>query len=80
VGVLFPPTIATVISAGQVIMFRGIVLKMHKSLTFLATIQNDVERMKTLAVISVLALLALGGAAYTDQLFSSDLGIAQRAN
>jgi hypothetical protein len=28
--------------------------------------------MKTLAVISLLALLTISGAAYTDQLFTSD--------
>jgi hypothetical protein len=36
--------------------------------------------MKTLAVISILALLTIGGAAYTDQLFTSDQGTAQRMN
>jgi hypothetical protein len=36
--------------------------------------------MKTLAVISVLALLTITGAAYTDQLLTSDQGTAQRAN
>jgi hypothetical protein len=36
--------------------------------------------MKTLAVISLLALLTISGAAYTDQLFSSDQRTAQRAN
>jgi hypothetical protein len=36
--------------------------------------------MKILAVISVLALLTLGGAAYTDQLFTSNQGTAQRVN
>jgi hypothetical protein len=36
--------------------------------------------MKTLAVISILALLTITGAAYTDQLFTSDQGTAQRAN
>jgi hypothetical protein len=53
---------------------------MHKRLTFLATIQNDPETMKTLAVISILALLTISGAAYTDQLFTSDQSTAQRAN
>jgi hypothetical protein len=38
------------------------------------------EPMKILAVISILALLTIGGAAYTDQLFTSDQGTAQRAN
>jgi hypothetical protein len=53
---------------------------MHKSKTFLATIQNDFETMKILAVISILALLTISGAVYTDQLFTSDQSTAQRAN
>ena len=61
-------------------MFPGNVPKMHKSLTHLATIGIDFPAMKTLAVISILALLTIGGAAYTDQLFTSDQGTAQRAN
>jgi hypothetical protein len=36
--------------------------------------------MRILAVISLLALLTITGAAYTDQLFTSDQGAAQRAN
>ena len=60
--------------------FPRIVQKMHKSLTHLATIRTEVPTMKTMAVISILALLTIGGAAYTDQLFTSDQGTAQRAN
>jgi hypothetical protein len=45
-----------------------LVAKMHRALTFLATIGNDHQPMKTLAVISILALLTITGAAYTDQL------------
>jgi hypothetical protein len=36
--------------------------------------------MKTLAVIWILALLTMTGAAWTDQLFTSDQRTAQRAN
>jgi hypothetical protein len=36
--------------------------------------------MKALAVISVLALLTLSGAAYTDQVLTSDQHAAQRGN
>jgi len=36
--------------------------------------------MKTLAVISILALLTITGAAYTDVLFTADQEIAQRTN
>jgi hypothetical protein len=46
----------------------------------LAIIRIDLEIMKTLAVISILALLTIGGAAYTDQLFTSGQGTAQRVN
>jgi hypothetical protein len=38
----------------------------------LATIENDHPAMKTLAVISILALLTMTGAVLTDQLFTSD--------
>jgi hypothetical protein len=61
-------------------MFPGIVPKMHQALTFLATIENDDLGMKILAVISILALLTITGAAYTDQLLTSDQQTAQRAN
>ena len=56
-----------------------IVLKMRQTLTFLATIQTDHQTMHTLAVISILALIAIGGAAYTDQLLTSQQ-VAQKAN
>jgi hypothetical protein len=48
--------------------------------TFLATIEHDHLIMKTLAVISILALLTITGAAYTDQLLTSDQQTAQRGN
>ena len=53
-------------------MFHRFVPKMHQALTFSATIENDHQAMKTLAMISILALLTLSGAAYTDQLLTSD--------
>lgn len=53
---------------------------MRQALTFLATIENDDLVMKTLAVISLLALLTITGAAYTDQLLTGDQQTAQRAN
>jgi hypothetical protein len=53
-------------------MFLGFVQKTHQALTFLATIENDHRAMRTLAVISILALLTISGAAYTDQLLMSD--------
>jgi len=61
-------------------MFLRFVQKMRQALTFLATIENDDRAMKTLAVISILALLTISGAAYTDQLLTSDQRTAQRAN
>jgi hypothetical protein len=61
-------------------MFLRFVQKMRQALTFLATIQNDHRGMKTLAVISLLALLTISGAAYTDQLLTSDQQTVQGAN
>ena len=53
---------------------------MRQAQTFLATIGTDPPHMKTLAVISILALLTISGAAYTDQLLTSDQQAAQRAD
>ena len=53
---------------------------MHQALTFLATIQIDAADMKALAVISILALLTISGAAYTDHLFTGDHQTIQGAN
>ena len=53
-------------------MFPRFVPKMHQALTFFATIQNDGVAMKTLAVILILALLTISGAAYTDQILTGD--------
>jgi hypothetical protein len=53
---------------------------MRQALTLLATIGNDDQAMRTLAVISILALLAISGAAITDQLLTSDQQTTQRAN
>jgi hypothetical protein len=54
--------------------------KMHQALTLLATIENNHPGMKTLAVISILALLTISGAAYTDQILTSDQQTAQRVD
>lgn len=61
-------------------MFPGLVPKMSQTLTFLATIENDHRGMKTLAVISILALLTVTGAAFTDQLLTSDQQAMQGTN
>ena len=45
--------------------------KTHETLTFLATIRIDHAAMKALAVISILALLTISGAAYTDAVLTS---------
>jgi hypothetical protein len=58
----------------------ALVAKMRQALTFLATIENDPPLMKTLAVISILALLTITGAAYTDQLLVGEQQAAQGAN
>jgi hypothetical protein len=60
--------------------FHRFVLKMRQALTFLATFKIDHRFMKTLAVISILALLTISGAAYTDQLLTSEQRVAQRIN
>jgi hypothetical protein len=60
-------------------MFPGIVPNLDQAQTFLATIEIDPLAMKILAVISILALLTITGAAYTDQLLTSDQETAQRA-
>jgi hypothetical protein len=56
------------------------VAKMRRALTFLATIENDHPPMRTSAVISILALLTITGAAYTDQLLIGEQQTAQGAN
>lgn len=53
---------------------------MRQALTFLATFRNDHRLMQTLAVISILALLTISGAAFTDQVLTSDQQVTQRAN
>ena len=53
---------------------------MRRALTFSATIENDDQTMKTLAVISILALLTISGAAWTDQLLMGEQQTTQRAN
>jgi hypothetical protein len=53
---------------------------MHQAQTFLATLQIDPGSMKMLAAISILALLTISGAAYTDQLFRGDQQTTQGAD
>ena len=53
-------------------IFPGMVPKSRRPLTFLATIGADDRVMKTLAVISILALLTISGAAISDVILTSD--------
>jgi hypothetical protein len=61
-------------------MFLLLVPKMRQAQTFLVTIEKHDAGMKTLAVIWILALLTISGAAYTDQLLTGDQRSAQAAN
>jgi hypothetical protein len=61
-------------------LFLGFVLKKRQALTFSATIQNDDDLMKTLAVISILALLTISGAVLSDLILTSDQHATQHAN
>jgi hypothetical protein len=61
-------------------MFPWFVLKTRRTLTFSATIENHDRTMRTLAVISILALLTISGAAWTDQILTSDQQTKQAAN
>jgi len=61
-------------------MFHRNVLKMRRTETLLATIGIDDLGMKTLAVISILALLTITGAAFTDQFLTSDRQTVQQGN
>jgi uncharacterized membrane protein len=46
----------------------------------LAVLITTIGGMKTLAIISILALLTISGAAYTDQLLTSGHQTTQRVN
>jgi hypothetical protein len=65
---------------GQATIFPGSVPELRQPLTFLATIEPDDVTMKTLAIISILALLTMSGAAISDQLLTADQQTAQRMN
>jgi hypothetical protein len=59
------------------VIFPGIVAKLDQALTFLATIGTDPPVMQFLAMISVLALLTMSGAAISDRLLTADQHVAQ---
>ena len=48
----------------------AIVPKRDKTLTFSATIRRDVDDMKTITVITILALLTISGAVISDQILT----------
>jgi hypothetical protein len=58
-------------------IFPGIVAKSDQALTFFATIATDLRAMKFLAMISILALLTMSGAAISDQFLTADQHVAQ---
>lgn len=63
----------------MVMIFPGIVAKSDQALTFLATIGTDLGTMKFLALISILALLTVSGAAISDQILTAGQHVAQGA-
>ena len=60
-----------------IVMFLGIVPKMRQPQTVLATIGIDQGRMQFLAMISVLALLTMSGAAISDRFLTAEQPVAQ---
>ena len=61
-------------------MFPGIVPKKRQALTFSATFGRDVNPMKTITVITVLALLTISGAFISDEILTSREYPAQATN
>jgi hypothetical protein len=61
-------------------MFPLLIQKMRQAQTFLATIETHDRTMKTLTVISILALLTISGAAWTDLRLTTDQRTTQRTN
>jgi hypothetical protein len=61
-------------------LFPGIVPKMRQALTFSATIGRDDYSMRTLAVISLLALLTISGAVVSDLILTSSQPAAHKTN
>ncbi len=53
---------------------------MRQALTFSATIGRDDRLMRTLAVISILALLTISGAVVSDLILTSSQPAAQKIN
>jgi hypothetical protein len=57
-----------------------LVLKMRQALTFSATIGSDVVPMRTMAVITILALLTISAAVVSDQILTSEVNSTQTTN
>ncbi|OPY97975.1 hypothetical protein A5906_34010 [Bradyrhizobium sacchari] len=57
-------------------IFSGIVTKLRRALTFLATIGIDLQPMKFLGMISILALLTISVAAISDQFLTAGQHVA----
>ena len=53
---------------------------MRQALTFSATIGSDVNPMRTMAVIMILALLTISGAVISDQILTRDERVVQTTN
>jgi hypothetical protein len=53
---------------------------MRQALTFSATIGDDVNPMKTITVITILALLTISGAVISDQILTGQERLAQTTN
>jgi hypothetical protein len=53
---------------------------MRKALTFSATFGRDVNPMKTITVITILALLTISGAVISDQILTRTEHPAQATN
>jgi hypothetical protein len=65
---------------GRSPLFPGFVPKKRQALTFSATFGRDVNPMKTITVITVLALLTISGAVVSDQILTRQEHSAQATN
>ena len=61
-------------------MFLLFVNKTRQAQTFFATIEHNHRGYENVGIISILALLTISGAAYTDQLLTSGHQTTQRVN
>ena len=61
-------------------LFPAFVAKMRQALTFSATIGTNVDPMKTITVITILALLTISGAVISDQILTGQEHLSQTKN